>query len=411
MPQTDWLLKPQQLKDVYPLIERFQQHSDAFSSYLCDQLSDTAKQALSQGDKEALQVILADELNAVMKSEPLFDPDRCQNLTFKDANQKHRIERMSRVKGVSRFKLNRELLSLMYPEEIEGIAPSLVWRERVTGATRQVDKMLTHRSALLRMQPSFMIVGAQRSGTTSMYAYLAQHPLIYHARHKELHYFNNPYRDDMGHYRSNFPVSLFKPEGAITGEATPEYMYLPNCIERIQGKFPAIKLIILLRNPIDRAFSHYSAAYGGKKEDLSFEEAIATEEDRLAGEYERETTNPRYKSLALHRQGYKARGHYAEQLERVFTLFPREQVHISQSEVMYKNTAQVYAQLIDFLNLPAYTRASFANQTDIVREQLFVGGRSVSPMAPETRPILVDYFKPHNERLYDLLKCDFGWDK
>ena len=386
--------------------------TDPFSFYLYDQLSDETKQALSNTNEGALQSLLTDELNELMKSDYLFDPERCETLLFDSISQKQRIESMYKTKGLERFKLNRELLSIAYPQEIAGIPATLQWRERINSATRRIERRLVLQTAPLRMQPRFMIVGAQRCGTTSMYAYLCQHPLIYPARHKEIYYFNNPYRDNIASYRSNFPIALFKPNNAITGEATPAYMYKPNCLERIRQKFPDVKLIVLLRNPVDRAFSQYRAIFHEKRDTLLFEEAVKTEADRLRGEYERETRDPHYGSIALRDHGYLARGRYAEQLARMFDLFPREQVHVIQSEVMYENTEQVYSQLLDFLGLPAYTPKSLANRTQELREDhTFASNCKTTRMSSEIRQYLVDYFKPHNNRLYDMLKCDFGWDK
>ncbi len=129
--------------------------------------------------------------------------------------------------------------------------------------------------------PAFVIVGAQRGGTTSLYRYLAAHPGVLPASRKELHYFTNRHDRGPDWYRSQFPPT---PPGTITGESTPYYLFHPHAPRRLHAFAPDVKLIVLLRNPVDRAYSHYQLQVRRRHETLPFEEAIAREEERLAGE-------------------------------------------------------------------------------------------------------------------------------
>jgi hypothetical protein len=144
--------------------------------------------------------------------------------------------------------------------------------------------------------PDFLIVGAAKAGTTSLYNYLIQHPKIDGAVRKEVHYFDRDYDKTIDYYRSCFP-SLSQPNDHITGEATPYYLFHPYAPERIHKTMPFTKIIILLRNPIDRAYSHYNFTVRYHGDPLTFEEAVEKEEERLAPEFEKFKNNPYYRSL------------------------------------------------------------------------------------------------------------------
>jgi hypothetical protein len=105
----------------------------------------------------------------------------------------------------------------------------------------------------------------------------------------------------------------------LTGEATPSYAYYPHALRRIAETVPEAKLILLLRDPVERAFSHYKHAKRLGKEELSFEEAISAEGERLRGEEEKLLEDDTYNSFPYMYQSYLRRGHYAEQVERVFS--------------------------------------------------------------------------------------------
>ncbi len=143
----------------------------------------------------------------------------------------------------------------------------------------------------LRVVPDFPIVGAMKSGTSSLYLYTTQHPHVLPALKVEVHYFDINFNRGNKWYRSHFPTifykfisRLIKRHKMITGEASPYYLFFPHSAQRIYTTFPNLKIIIILRNPVDRAYSHYFHSTRGGFESLSFEEAVKKESERLIGE-------------------------------------------------------------------------------------------------------------------------------
>jgi hypothetical protein len=263
-------------------------------------------------------------------------------------------------------------------------------------------------SAAFKLRPQFIIIGAQKAGTTSLYEYLVRHPGVASAKTKEVHFFDQHFFRGLGWYWNQFPgvwSRLTSPyrikHGVITGEASPYYMPHPNAPRRIKQFVPHAKLIVLLRNPIDRAYSHYKLrARRGREHIGTFEEAIDAEAERLNGEWEKMIADEKYYSINHQRFSYLERGHYAEQLERWFALFSREQFLILKSEELFEDPPAVYGQVTEFLGLPLHQLQDF---------QKF-NSATYTEMNPATRERLQKYFAPHNARLQELLGRDFGWD-
>ena len=164
---------------------------------------------------------------------------------------------------------------------------------------------------------------------------------------------------------------------------------------------PDIKLLVLLRNPADRAYSHYQHNLRLGMEDLSFEEALEKEDERLAGELEKIKADPDYYSFNYQQYSYKTRGIYIEQLEHWMSIFPRQQFLILGSEDFYRDPDTVYQETLDFLGLPAWSPGRFRK---------FNVGKKYEGMKDSTRKKLVEYFKPYNGKLYEFLGMDFEWD-
>ncbi|HEY9295730.1 MAG TPA: sulfotransferase domain-containing protein, partial [Phormidium sp.] len=160
-------------------------------------------------------------------------------------------------------------------------------------------------------QPDFIIIGAQKCGTTSLYEYLIQHPQILAASKKEVHFFDLNFAKGVDWYRQQFkPVS----QKSITGEASPYYIFHPLVPQRIYQLFPQVKLIVLLRNPVERAISHYYHEVRLGFEDLGLEDAIAQEPARLEGETAKILADETYYSYNHQHYTYLSRGVYVEQL-------------------------------------------------------------------------------------------------
>ena len=241
-----------------------------------------------------------------------------------------------------------------------------------------------------RQSPDFIIIGAQRAGTTSLYRYLTDHPEIGSAWRKEVHYFDRYFDRGRDWYLAHFPR---RGKFAVVGEASPFYLFDPRVPGRVGETLERVRFIVMLRNPVDRAYSDYLMKVRRGREALSFEDAIAREDERLA-----QGDDPA--GHVWRRFSYTRRGLYADQLERWFELFPRERFEVIRSEDFYEAPGDVLRGVQGFLGvephrpeaLEPYHRAEY------------------SDMDPVTRERLRERFAPHNRRLYSLLGRDFGWD-
>jgi hypothetical protein len=255
-------------------------------------------------------------------------------------------------------------------------------------------------TAPLRGLPSALLIGAQRSGTTSLFNYLAQHPDVRQPSGKEIHYFDLHYARGIRWYRGRFPFRHRLRGGALTIDASPYYLLHPRAPERAAQLLPGVKLVAILRNPIDRAFSHYQHEVRDGRETLSFPDAIARETERLADEEERLRRDPSYYSYNHHRYSYTTRGRYLEQLTRWVQHYPRERLLVLQSERLFSEPAAVCAELYQFLGLRPHRLEKYP---------AFYQGNYERAMAPELRARLADYFEPHNRALYQWLGTAYDW--
>ncbi len=233
----------------------------------------------------------------------------------------------------------------------------------------------------MRAPPDFVIIGTQRGGTSSLYWYLIQHPMIAPAARKEAHYFDLHYDRGIDWYLREFPED--RPRGVLTGEASPYYMFHPCAAERCARDLPEAKIVALLRNPVDRAYSHYHHEVRKGREELSFEDALEAEEERLAGEREKLLADPSYRSEPWQRWSYQARGRYAEQLEVWREKFEVERMLIVESEKMFADPAGVCGRVLEFLGLPPASGIAYRRRNE----------GSYEPMAEETRRRLAASFR------------------
>jgi hypothetical protein len=262
-------------------------------------------------------------------------------------------------------------------------------------------------TATQRLWPDFLILGAQRGGTTSLFRSLEQHPDVVSSSRKEIHYFD--YQMDRGDrwYRGHFPLRLWQTvrrrQGRPpfrTGEATPYYFACPQAPRRAFGAVPGARLIVLLRNPIDRAWSHFRMARGQNTESLSFEDALRAEPERLRGEYEKLCADDAYYSFSYHRQSYMTRGIYLRQLQDWLKFYERSQLLVLKSEDFYSAPPAVYRRVCEFLGLKDWQPGKFEK----------FNAQGSRDMLPETRVWLSNYFRPHNAALSEFLGADFHWD-
>lgn len=248
-----------------------------------------------------------------------------------------------------------------------------------------------------RRLPRLIIPGAMKAGTTSMFEYLRGHPQLRACRDKEVHYFDINFHRGDGWYASRFPRCDATGRGpGLAFEASPYYLFEPRVPARVRELLPDVKLVILLRDPVDRAFSHYHNNRRLGREPLSFEDAIDAEPERLAGEEERLLTDPRATSLPHRRYSYLSRGHYHEQLLRWRACFPDGQLLVVDAGRLFESPHAVMAEVLGFLGVDQWVPANFAPRNE---------GRHAATMRAETRERLTAYFEPHERKLEQLV----GW--
>ena len=256
----------------------------------------------------------------------------------------------------------------------------------------------------IRSLPDFIIIGTVRSGSTSLYHNICQHPCVLSASYDELGFFDSNFHLGLNWYRSLFPT-LFskwlvkrKKQFAITGEDTPFYIWSPLVANRILKILPNIKLIVLFRNPVDRAYSNYHLGVREGSENLSFEDAIQFELDSLKNfEIESEDDIKKYTIS----RSYIVKGFYADQLKIWLKLFKSKQLFITSTEDFESNANNTLNKIYDFLEIPQI------NLKNLEKHKV----ASYPPMKDETRKFLVDLYKIHNEELFRMISKEFDWNK
>ncbi|MBD1885314.1 tetratricopeptide repeat-containing sulfotransferase family protein [Microcoleus vaginatus] len=238
--------------------------------------------------------------------------------------------------------------------------------------------------------PNFIIIGSQRCGTTSLYTYLAQHPQILTPIKKEMDFFSWHFDRGIDWYLAHFPP-IPPGEQFLTGEASPSYFDSREAPERLYTAFPEAKLIVLLRNPVDRAISQFYRLTGLNWEARALDRVISDEIERL-------NQNPEY-IIGEEPGNYLARGRYIEFIKNWRAFFPREQLLILKSEDFYAGAATTVKQVLEFLDLPEYQLSEYQNANP----------GSYQPVNQSVRDWLRDYFRPYNQQLEEYLSTNFNW--
>ena len=249
-----------------------------------------------------------------------------------------------------------------------------------------------------RALPDFMIIGTQKGGPTSLYRYLAKHPqLCPNYVVKELSFFDELYERGENWYRSNFPT--VRPNH-LYFEGCTHYLFNPLVPERVKKHIPDVKVIALLRNPIDRTFSSYKHQVRAGREDLSFEDAIKAEPERLNGELERMLSEPGYFSYNYNHFSYIERSKYDLQIQNWLKYFSIDNMLILSSEDFFSNPAQSIEQCFNFLKV---------KPIEINHKKKHNTGNYTDPINPETRERLQALFQLHNNNLYSIINKDLNW--
>lgn len=212
--------------------------------------------------------------------------------------------------------------------------------------------------------------------------------------------FDLNYEKGVDWYRSHFPIAVgqelrdrVRGRRMLTGEASPYYIFHPLAASRAFDLLPAARVIVLLRDPVDRAYSHYHHEVRLGAESLSFEDAIEAEDDRIAEEGQRLALDSSYRSFNYLHFTYLKRGIYADQITRWLRHYRPEQFLILSSEQFFTNPALEYQRVLQFLGLPPWDLPAYPAER--------VG--TYRPLPTATRGYLREYFAPHNSTLRRLL--------
>lgn len=253
--------------------------------------------------------------------------------------------------------------------------------------------------------PDFIIVGSQKCGTSSLFHYLSQHVQIIPSRIKEVHYFDLNYSKGDEWYHDFFPtwkekifLSIKERKKVITGEASPYYIFHPSAVERIYKYSSDIKIIVLLRNPTERAWSHFRHNKRKGREHNTFSEALNLENQRIFnGCDEKDYENVNH-TFGYQHYSYCKRGEYFSQIERLFKFFNRKNVLILESEMFFSDTQKVMDEVCGFLKIQK-----------VDREYKIVNKGDKKTIDPKIKNRLQRHFQPYNERLYQLIGKKFNW--
>ncbi|NEP09405.1 MAG: tetratricopeptide repeat protein [Symploca sp. SIO2C1] len=317
------------------------------------------------------------------------------------------------------FKLERYEESIVALNKAIELAPEEYWYYRILGdvwsekgglaegiknyqIASQKQIRNTHPHVMLKLPteqhlsaPNFIIIGQPKCGTSSLYSYLTQHPQILPAIEKEIRFwsFKPNFEKGLDWYLAHFPA-IASEQGLITGEATPGYLDSPPAADSLLQEFPHMKLIVVLRNPVDRALSHYYMCTRQSRDKRSLEKAI------LSGI--KDVNNKSYLNLFNNCKisSYLKRSQYIENLSRWMELFSKEQFLIIKSEDLFAEPATIINQVFNFLGVEPYELQVYSNKTK----------NSYPPISPSMRQTLNDYFRPFNQQLEEYLDRKFDWD-
>ncbi len=263
-------------------------------------------------------------------------------------------------------------------------------------------------TASLRAVPDYLVVGAQRSGTTAIQTHLRAHPDIRSARlgMKGVHYFDTARDRDLDWYRSHYPtrswldfMSRVRGKRPILGEASPYYLFHPAAAERIGAELPNVKVIVLVRNPVERAISHYFHEVRRGDESLGMAEAFAAESTRLAGEEQRMLDDPAYNSFNHQHYSYVARGMYASQIRRLQRYVSLDRLLVVESEAFFTKPAESFRTVLGFLGAREWEPETFPQ----------INAAPYADIDPGIVAMLEETFAAPNRELVGLLGTELSW--
>jgi len=240
-----------------------------------------------------------------------------------------------------------------------------------------------------------------------MYRALAQHPAVLKpVWRKGVHYFDVDYTGDLGAYRAHFPLTITARRRAhkvgvdpVAFESSPYYLWHPLAPERISRDLPGVKTLVLVRDPVERAYSAHAHELARGYETEPFERALELEPSRLEGEEDRIRADPSYQSHAHRHQAYVRRGEYVDQVERLSSWLGRDSVHMVDSHRFFCEPETVFADVLDFLGLPWVPGLEYERHN----------ARARLPLDEVTRERLRGHFAPYDARLTPWLGRTPSW--
>jgi hypothetical protein len=251
-----------------------------------------------------------------------------------------------------------------------------------------------------RHLPTTVIVGAQKAGTTQLYAYLVTHPRCFEAAKKEVAYFSKHPKRSVAWYRSRFPLAFrVNWRRGHVMEASPSYLPMPSAVRQLKQVLPKTRIIVLLRDPVSRAFSHYQHRKTRYLESRSFAECVA--EEIRANEFPAQlgvATRPNAAPML----GYVARGYYALQLEHLIKVFPRNKVLILDSANLFNDTRATCERVFNFMGLDSF---------DVQPTKIYNRGYYREKIDPRVADQLREHYRPYDALLTEVLGEQFSWMK
>jgi len=299
--------------------------------------------------------------------------------------------------GRTWLKLERSVRKLLYP-----LTKPKHRRALIAARDGAVSLAASGRSRIRseRPLPDFIVAGVQKGGTTFLYQEMLRHPEIRGSLTKEVHFFDAHFDRGVDWYSGMFPRSP-RHSKIIRGEASPAYIFHPDGVRRIASTIPDARLIVVLRDPVQRALSHYQHERRlGFETAASFEEALELEDERVDGEFQRLVDGSLATSFAVGHFGYTRRGLYAEQLKRATSLIGRDKLLVLISEEMFADPVAATATALEFVGATPHAIDTVGDN-----DMAFVS----EPMEDETEETLRKAFAEPNAELAEFLRRDLPW--
>jgi hypothetical protein len=259
----------------------------------------------------------------------------------------------------------------------------------------------------IRVLPDFILFGGTRSGVMTLTKYIQEHPNVYTVRN--VHFFEYTSSNKVEWYKRHFPTNFYKnyfklkhKQKLVVGESTGTYLFHSEVSKRIKEHIPNVKLIVMLKNPIKTIYSRYYVFRNEGLESSSFEDVIKMEMERIKIGDERNElriNNPEFGHIVNF--NYLRHCYYAEKLKNWLKEFKKEQILILTNDEFNTDIDKTLKKTFEFLDLPNHT----------IKNKIKHNVGKYPKMHESTRKLLVDYFRPHNQELYNLIGKELDWDK